>query len=148
MYHIIEVVNNWNEYCTKGKAAMPKYEYPPYVATAAMLNKLSKYGVPFKASASEIYRVRELDAMKSVLTDRSKSKTAIFGDGYLLSEAKGEEMMQCRAKVLEAKIERQAQAEMRAQAEHIVWQLSDREMEIIKRLGGTSGSEQPSSEQD
>ena len=132
LYHTIEVVNNWNEYCTKGKAAMPKYEYPPYVATAAMLNQLSKYGVPFKAAANEIYQVDGLDAMKGMKTSSGKSEVKIFGNGYLLSEAKAEEL---------------ARAKEQLKPKAITWQLSGREMEIIKRLGKASGSKQPSSEQ-
>ena len=132
LYHTIEVVNNWNDYCSGRRVALPKYEYPPYVMTAAMLNQLSKYGIPFKASANEIYRVRELDTMKSVLTGRTQRKTEIFGSGYLLSEAKAEEL---------------ARAKEQLKPEAIMWQLSDREMEIIKRLGKASASENPSSEQ-
>ncbi|MBQ8693769.1 MAG: hypothetical protein IJ520_11575, partial [Synergistaceae bacterium] len=106
--------------------------YPPYVVTAAMLNRLSAHGIPFKASANEIYRVRELDAMKSVLTGKDQRPAQIFGGGYLLSEAKAEEL---------------ARAKEQLKPEAIAWQLSGREMEIIKQLGKASGSKQPSSEQ-
>ena len=132
LYHTIKVVNNWNDYCNGRRVELLKYEYPPYVATAAILGRLSRNGIPFKASASEIYRVGELDAMKSMKTSSGKSEVKIFGNGYLLSEAKAEEL---------------ARAKEQLKPEAIAWQLSGREMEIIKQLGKASGSKQPSSEQ-
>ena len=120
LYHTIKVVNNWNDYCNGRRVELPKYEYPPYVATAAILGRLSRNGIPFKATASEIYRVERLDAMKGMKTTSGKSNVTIFGDGYLLTEAKAEEL---------------AKAKEQLKPEAITWQLSGREMEIIKNLG-------------
>ena len=85
---------------------LPKYEYPDEVITAAKLQYFSKYGVDFRASRKDTEQVRQLDAQK-------ESGKAIYGSGYFLSE--------------------KAAAE-KAAAEK--WQLSDRELEIVRSLGG------------
>ena len=58
--------------------------------------------------------------MKGRKTNSGKSKIAIFGDGYLLSDAKVREL---------------AAAKEAAAKEAHVWELSKRELEIIKQLG-------------
>ena len=89
---------------------VPKYEYPCEIVTAAMCNYFAKYGIDFRVSRSESYRIEALDAQKEV-------GKAIFGKGFLLSE---------RAAAERAAAERAA-----AQ----VWKLSEREREIVKKLG-------------
>ena len=83
---------------------LPKYEYPDNVITSAKLSYFSKYGSDFKVSKQESVKIACLDAQK----DRQKG---LFGGGYLISE--------------------KAAAE---KAAAIVWELSDREKEIIKGL--------------
>jgi hypothetical protein len=83
---------------------LPKYEYPNEVVTSAMVGKYSKYGVDFAVKEESCQRISELDAQK-------EQGKGIFGSGYLLSE--------------------RAAAE-RAAAE--IWQLSESEKEIIKKL--------------
>ena len=92
------------------KKSVPKYEYPAEVLTAAQLNRFSKYGVGFRASATEIVRIDALDAQKEF-------GKAIYGDGYLLSRGKAAE---------------KAAAEKAAAQ---VWRLSDRERAIVESLG-------------
>ena len=94
----------------KLKKQMPKYSYPPEVLSAAMLNYMSVHGTRFAASLNEMKFVRGLDSQKD-------KKKEIYGAGFLLS--------------LEAAA-RKAAAE-KAAAE--VWELSEREKEIIEGLG-------------
>ena len=88
----------------------PKYTYPDHIVTAAMLQRYSKYGIDLKIRRGDCEYISALDAQK-------KCGKTIFGSGLILSE--------------------KAAAE-RAAAERacaIVWELSAREREIVKRLG-------------
>ena len=76
-----------------------------------MLNRYSKYGVDFRVKREESQHVRQLDEQK-------ESGRALFGSGYLISE--------------------RAAAE-RAAAEK--WALSERELEIVRSLGGDRNEE-------
>ena len=86
------------------KKELPKYSYPDYVLTAAMLQRYSKYGVEMKVHRGECLAISALD-------EQRKKGKAIFGGGLLLSE--------------------RAAAE-RAAAER--WGLSHREYEAIRAL--------------
>ena len=88
---------------------LPEYEYPDEVATAAIFQRCSRYGVEFSVKADNCQNIRQLDAQK-------EADKAIFGSGLLLSE--------------------KAAAE-KAAAEKVnktVWPLSDREKEIVKNM--------------
>lgn len=95
----------------KTTKSMPKYEYPNEVLTSSMLKYMSKHGIDFRVKRSDCCRVRELDSQKAV-------KKGIYGTGFLLSE--------------KAAAEKAAAEKDNA----IVWELSDREREIIAGLGG------------
>ena len=95
---------------------LPKYKYPHTVISAALLGKVS--GVDLAIGKQECAFVRALDAQKSV-------GKGIFGAGFLISEGKAAEL---RAAELRA-------AELRAAEEVTEWELSDKEKEIIERLG-------------
>lgn len=74
------------------------------------MNTLSRYGVDFAIKRENGYFMRDLDSQR-------KFKKSIFGNGYLISGKKAAELKA---------------AELKA-AEH-VWELSEREKEIIKTL--------------
>lgn len=95
-----------DEYAQQFKNPLPKYSYPSYVVTAAIGGYLAKYGQDLKIRKEDACMIRELDMQK----EQGKS---IFGGGYLLSE--------------------KAAAE---KAAAIVWELSEREKEIVRSLGG------------
>lgn len=95
---------------------LPKYEYPDYVVTAAMMQRWSKYGIEFMVRREDCAHIGKLDAQK----ERGKG---IFGSGLLLSE---------RAAAERAAAERAAAERARAH----VWELSDRERSIVSMLGG------------
>ena len=84
---------------------IPVYIYPDYVATAAMLNRYSKYGVDYKITKAQSASIDALDSQK----DAGKS---IFGKGLLLSE--------------------RAAAERAAGTR---WEISPRERKFIQSLG-------------
>jgi hypothetical protein len=104
-----------DEYAQQFKNPMPKYTYPTCVITAAMAGYLSKYGQELKIRREDAFLIRELDAQK-------EQGKAIFGGGYLLSEKAAAE----KAAAEKAAAEKAAAT---------VWELSEREKEIVKGLG-------------
>ena len=88
---------------------MPKYAYPDAVVTAAMLSKYSKYDVEYGVKFFECQYISELDAQK-------EAGKAIYAGGLLVNDEKAAE---------------KAAAE---KAGAIVWELSEREREIIAQL--------------
>jgi len=108
---------------------LPKYEYPDHVITVAAMNKLVRYRVDFSIKADEVSFVRALDGQK----EKGK-RNGIYGAGFLLSNQAAKRHTEAKRQAEEAKwrveeAKRQAEARQR-----IVWQLSERELEIVKRL--------------
>ena len=97
------------------RAELPKYSYPDHVLTAAMLQKYSKYGVDFSVRRSDCVRISSLDSQ------RAYGKN-VFGSGLLLSDSAAAE----KAAAEKAAAEKAAVT---------IWELSEREKEIISRLG-------------
>ena len=91
------------------KIELPKYTYCDYIITSTRCSQFSRYGIDFRVPLSESAHIRQLDAQK-------ESGKAIYGSGYLISE---------RLKAEKEKAERE-------KAER--WELSNREMEIVKQL--------------
>lgn len=106
LYEQLSAENKKNQ--SKLTADIPNYVYPDSVVCAA-INKLAKHGQNLRFSADEMAFVRALDSQR-------EQKKAIFGGGFLLSEKAAAE---------------KAAAEKAAATK---WDLSDREMEIIKSL--------------
>ncbi len=98
---------------------LPKYVYPDNVVTAAMLQRYAKYGINFSVRRGECFVTSRLDAQ------RGAGKT-IYGGGLLLSSQKAAE----RAAAERAAAERAAAERAAAH----VWQLSDREREMVLEL--------------
>ena len=95
---------------------LPKYDYPNNVITSARLKKIANY-VELKIYPEQCHFIRQLDSQK-------ESGVALFGTGFLLSEKAAAE---------------KAAAEKAAAKEIQVWELSEREREIIKKLGEAEG---------
>lgn len=91
----------------------PKYIYPDNVVTAARMYTLSRHGGDITIHNG--YFTRALDAQKPY-------GRKVFGAGILISDVD--------AQNLKAK-------EQNAKEQHITWELSEREREIIKSLGET-----------
>ena len=110
-------VNDANKLNLKDmRRELPKYEYNNYIITSTRCGQFSKYGIDFVVTKSESKHIRQLDAQKEA------GKT-IFGSGYLVSE---------RIKAEKEKAEEEKAEKEKAEK----WELSEREKEIVKKLGG------------
>jgi hypothetical protein len=110
-----------NEILAETARELPKNDYPDTVVTSTKLSYFSKYGVDFRVSRKESEQIRQLDAQKE------KNK-GIFGSGYLISEKAAAEKAAAEKAAAEKAAAEKAAAEK--------WELSDREWEIVHRLGG------------
>ena len=88
---------------------MPKYVYPDSVLTAAQVNAYALRGVYYEVNRDECEIISALDSQKP-------SGKAIYGGGLLLSDRE--------------RADRERADRERAE----VWELSDREKEIISNL--------------
>lgn len=112
---LVEVVRNKNkENLEEEKQCIPKYTYPIELITVSKLAKLGLGGVDLKIKKSEVYSIKSLDAQKDV-------DKAIFGSGFLISHKKAEE--------IEKKLQETKDKDV------YVFELSDREKEIVDELG-------------
>ena len=94
---------------------LARNNFPDEVVTSTKLSYFSRYGVDFRVRRNESEHIRALDAQK-------ETKQTIYGSGYLISEKAAAE----KAAAEKAAAEKAAAT---------VWELSDREKEIIKNLG-------------
>ena len=102
-----------------GKREVGKYSRPENLLTAAMAYNWARWGVTVEIRREECRKVHELDAMRA-------EGRGIFGHGYLISqEAAGR-----KAEAERIAEERQEAAQAKARR----WELSGREMEIIRAL--------------
>ena len=101
------------------KKELPKYSYPINVITTPMIGSYSRLGIDFEVSKEECFRISMLDEQK-------ESGKGLFGCGYLISDKKKAE----REKAEREKAEREKAEREKA----MVWKLSQRELEIIKKL--------------
>lgn len=99
-----------NEHNKKGKPKLPVYDYPMQLLTASSVRKLAKYGVAFCLDEVDCMFVRSIDNAKA-------QGKEVYGGGFLISE--------------------HAAAEHAAAEKEnvIVWELSEREKELVRRLG-------------
>ena len=119
---LTEIVNVANDRARKQNKPpeLPKYKYPPEVISVQLVSALARHGIPITIKRDECYFIRELDSQK-------RQGKSLFGGGFLTTRAKGAELDEARQQADEAR--RQAD-EARRQA----WELSPRELEIIKKL--------------
>lgn len=94
------------------KKKQPHYVYPARVISSALLNKIAERDIILDIPARECEYIRALDSQRA-------AKKSIFGNGFLLSDRLAAERLA---------------AERLAAREVTVWELSERENEIIKRL--------------
>ena len=120
---LIEEANKEN--LRKMHKELPKYSYPDEVLTATMLGYMAAHGTSLEIEAKDVHFIRALDSQK-------ESGKGLFGSGFLLSERATSE------KAAAEKAAAEKAAAEKAAAEKIdtnIWELSDREREIIKSLG-------------
>ena len=99
---------------------LPKYEYPRNVLTAAMLQKYAHCGVNYSVRRRECKPIVALD-------EQREQRKVIFGSGLLLSE-----------KATAEKEAAEKEAEEAAGKRKRTWQLSERELQIIRAIGHDS----------
>ena len=107
LYRVIKAANDEN--LKELHKELPKYSYDRHIITASFIGQLSRLGIEFSVPVSESERISGLDSQK-------EKGRAIYGKGYIVSEQVYAE----REKAEREKAER--------------WELSAREMEIVKRL--------------
>ena len=128
LYQVVDVANRANQ--AETTRTLPKYVYPESVITAAQLQQYSMRGIDFFIPRAESVRISGLDSQKPY-------KKAIYGCGLLLSEkltADRERADRERADRERADRER-ADREKADREKATVWVLSEREQDIIKKLG-------------
>lgn len=103
---------------------LPKYEYPAHVLTAAMMQRYALRGIDFEVRRGECVRIAGLDSQK-------EKKKNIFGGGLLLSDKKAAERLAAERLAAERLAAERLAAERLAAD---VWELSEREQEIISKL--------------
>ena len=77
---LTKLVNDTTEKLRQEKTRkLSKYDYPDHIVTAAMMQKMARYGVHFRVRREECQHVRSLDAQRAM-------KKEIYGSGLLLSD--------------------------------------------------------------
>lgn len=113
---LTNLVNTKGEELRKEKVReLPKYDYPNELLTVATVQKMARYGIPLAIHRKDCMMVRRLDAQKEY-------KKSVYGAGLLLSEKAAAE-------------KEAAEKEAAEKAAAIRWELSPREMEIVRSLG-------------
>ena len=105
LYKAVEAANG------TAAQALPKYDYPDDVATAAGLQRISKRGGVFSVPRGDAVFTRRLDMQDKV------KESGIFGGGFILSR---------RAASARAAVERQVRL-AEDEGRNFTWRLSDRE---------------------
>ena len=108
LHELVEEANKEN--LRKMHKELPKYVYPDEVLTSTMLGYMAAHGTSIEIDAKDVHFIRALDSQK-------ESGRGLFGSGFLLSEKAAAE--KAAAEKVDANI----------------WELSDREREIVKSLG-------------
>ena len=120
LYRAVEAAN------AKTAKALPRYEYPDDVATAAGLQRISKRGGVFSVPRGEAIFTRRLDAQDKV------KESGMFGGGFILSKTAARER---------AEAERAARL-AEAEGMNFTWRLSDRERLLQETMDKRKGQEQ------
>lgn len=97
----------------KEEKELPIYNYPANVLTASMIKKLGRRGIRYEVQEKDVSFIRELDAQK-------EEGKGMYGGGFLISDVAAEE---------------KERKEKERKESQYVWQLSEREKEIVKKLG-------------
>jgi len=101
------------------KVNLPKYVYPENILTVSMVAAMVNKGVSFRLDKGQTVHCRGLDSQK-------KHGKALFGSGFLISDAAAAE---------KAAAEKAAAEKAAAERQNvIVWELSARERAIIEKM--------------
>lgn len=113
LYQIVKAANEQSVHANAAPPA-PVYQYPDEVILATMLAKFSHYGVKYEEDNAEFIRA---------LDEQRQYKKTCYGAGYLVPQ--------------EAATRAQEEAKRAQEAARLhVWQLSEREKQIVRVLEG------------
>ena len=129
-----KMVNDANrEYEKSIRKQLPKFIYPRNVIMTPTLSAFSRLGIDFVAKKSEVEPISELDQQR-------EAGKAIYGKGYLMSDRLAEERERCEQLRTEREVQLKAEKEREARESSQVWELSQRERDIIERLNQNAES--------
>lgn len=111
LYRAVKKANDEN--LREMRKELPKYSYDHHIITAPFIGALSRLGIEFSVPVSESEPISQLEVQKA-------SGKAIYGKGYIISDRVFAE----REKAEREKAER--------------WELSEKELAIVRRLNKTS----------
>jgi hypothetical protein len=112
----------------RDKINLPKYEYPNNIITVSKVSYCVEKGINLTFDKNDLKHYRGMDAQKN------HGKT-LFGGGFICSDKAAAEAAQAAAEAAQAAAEA-AQAAAEAKKNNvIIWELSEKEKEIIKSLG-------------
>lgn len=120
-------LNEANKENRKSKNKQPKYEYHDNALTIARLKRLACARGNFAIKKESCHFVRRLDSQK-------ESGTVIYGGGLLISDKCAAELKATELKAAERKAAERKAAELKAEDTATVWEISEREREIINTL--------------
>jgi len=112
-----ELHKKFKELQKRNKANLPKYEYPDHIVTVSKIAYCIENGISVTFDKKDLKHYRGMDAQK-------KHGKSLFGSGFLASN---------KAAAATAA----ATAAVNKKDNVIVWELSQRELEIIKSLGSS-----------
>lgn len=104
---------------------LPQYIYPKHVIRATDMGYLVRNGVWFSFAKDQAVFQTKLDL---------QGNTSIFGGGYLVSDKVALNRRAADRAAAEKAVEDRVAADRAAAQEAIVWELSDRELGIVKNL--------------
>ena len=123
-----KMVNDANREFEKTiRKQLPKFIYPTNIIMTPTLSAFSRLGIDFVAKKCEVEAISELDQQR-------EAGKAIFGKGYLMSDRLTAERERCEKLRVEREILMKEEKEREARESSQVWELSQREREIIERL--------------
>lgn len=109
----------FKEIQARNKANRPKYEYPDHIITVSKVAYCIEKGINVTFAKNDLKHYRRMDAQK-------KHRKSLFGSGFIASD-----------KAAAAAVAAAAAAAANNKDNVFVWELSQKEKEIIKSLGAS-----------
>ena len=123
-----ELYKSFKQLQASNKVALPKYEYPDNIVTVSSIAFMVEKGVSIEIKKESAKHCRGLDSQKT-------HGKAIFGSGFLISDrAAAEKAAAEKAAAEKAAAEKAAAEKAAAKVFTMIWELSDKEIQIIKSL--------------
>ena len=112
----------------RDKINLPKYEYPNNIITVSKVSYCVEKGINLTFDKNDLKHYRGMDAQKN-------HGKALFGGGFICSDKAAAEAAQAAAEAAQAATEAKQAAAEAKKNNVIIWELSEKEKEIIKSLG-------------